>query len=147
MGDDPLDETLFSSFREYKSYKIVNVARADFKEPYKNDELRKEIKYLTKVYTPLIEYSQNQLKDHIKSVKVSLRLVDEPAVIVADTMNDTPNRERLEAAASMKSNTRYHKEKNILEINPHAPLIQELNKIIEVKLCLFSNNPIKIAPN
>jgi len=83
---------LFNSFREYKGYKVVNVARADFKEPYKNDELRKEIKYLTKVYTPLIEYSQNQLKDHIKSVKISLRLVDEPAVIVADTMNDTPNR-------------------------------------------------------
>jgi heat shock protein beta len=31
LGDDPLDETLFSSFREYKKYKIVNVARNDFK--------------------------------------------------------------------------------------------------------------------
>lgn len=48
LGEDPLDETLFSSFREYKSYKIVNVARTDFKEPYKNDELRKEVKYLKK---------------------------------------------------------------------------------------------------
>lgn len=64
---------------------------------------------MTKVYTPLIEYAQNQLKDTIKTVKISLRLVDEPAVIVADTMNDTPNRERLESAASMRSNTRYHK--------------------------------------
>lgn len=41
LGDDPLDETLFSTFREYKSYKIVNVARTDFKEPYKTDDLRK----------------------------------------------------------------------------------------------------------
>ena len=41
LGDDPLDETLFTSFREYKTYKIVNVARTDFKEPYKTDELRK----------------------------------------------------------------------------------------------------------
>ncbi len=39
-------------------------------------------------------------------------------------MNDTPNRQRLQAAASMKANVKYHKEKNILEINPHAPLIQ-----------------------
>ena len=31
LGDDPLDETLFTSFREYKTYKIVNVARTDFK--------------------------------------------------------------------------------------------------------------------
>ena len=40
----------------------------------------------------MIEYAQNQLKDVIKEVKVSLRLVNEPVVIVADTMNDTPNR-------------------------------------------------------
>jgi heat shock protein beta len=31
LGDDPLDETLFTSFKEYKKYKIVNVARTDFK--------------------------------------------------------------------------------------------------------------------
>jgi HSP90 family molecular chaperone len=49
-------------------------------------------------------------------------------------MNDTPNRERLEAATSMKAGNRYHKEKNILEINPHAPIIQELNKIVEVNI-------------
>jgi len=41
LGDDPLDETLMSSFKEYKTYKLVNVARTDFKEPYKNDEMRK----------------------------------------------------------------------------------------------------------
>ena len=31
LGDDPLDETLFHQFREYKNYKIINVARNDFK--------------------------------------------------------------------------------------------------------------------
>lgn len=92
----------------------MNVARTDFKEPYKTDDLRKEVKYLKKVYTPLIEYAQKELKEHIKEVRVSLRLVNNPVVIVADMMNDTPNRERLEAASSMKANSRYHKEKNIL---------------------------------
>lgn len=137
LGDDPLDETLFSAFKEYKTYKIVNVARTDFKEPYKSDELRKEVKYLKKVYAPLIEYAQKELKENIKEVRVSLRLVDSPAVIVADMMNDTPNRERLTEASSMKANTRYHKEKNILEINPHSPLIQNLNKVVEVYIALF----------
>lgn len=88
------------------------------------------MKYLKKVYTPLIEYAQKELKDHIKEVRVSMRLVDTPVVIVADMMNDTPNRERLEAASSMKAGAKYHKEKNILEINPHSPLIQSLNKIV-----------------
>jgi len=102
---------------------------------------------LKKVYTPLIEYAQKELKDHIKEVRISLRLVDNPVVIVADMMNDTPNRERLEAAASMKAQTRYHKEKNILEINPHAPIIQQLNKIVEVNAYLFRNNPMKTVLN
>lgn len=31
LGDDPLDETIFQVFREYKTYKIINVARNDFK--------------------------------------------------------------------------------------------------------------------
>ena len=72
------------------------------------------MKYLKKVYTPLIEYAQKELKDYIKEARISLRLVDSPVVIVADMMNDTPNRERLESASSMRANIKYHKEKNIL---------------------------------
>jgi HSP90 family molecular chaperone len=109
--------------------------------------MRKEVKYLKKVFTPLIEYAQKELRDSIKEVRVSLRLVDNPVVIVADMMNDTPNRERLEAASSMKTTSHYHKEKNILEINPHAPIIQELNKIVEVLLTLFRKNQTRIAPS
>ena len=105
------------------------------------------MKYLKKVYTPLIEYAQKELKDYIKEARISLRLVDSPVVIVADMMNDTPNRERLESASSMRANIKYHKEKNILEINPHSPLIQSLNKIVEVNLHLFRMNPMKIVPN
>lgn len=103
------------------------------------------MKYLKKVYTPLIEYAQKELKDYIKEVRISLRLVDTPVVIVADMMNDTPNRERLEAASSMRTNAKYHKEKNILEINPHSPLIQSLNKIVEVTLHLFRTSPTRTA--
>jgi len=76
-----------------------------------------------------------------------LRLVNNPVVIVADMMNETPNRERLEAASSMKTTSHYHKEKNILEINPHAPIIQELNKIVEVLFTIFRKNQTRIALN
>ena len=41
LGEDPLDETIFSNFKEYKTLKIVNVAKNSFKEPYKTDEVRK----------------------------------------------------------------------------------------------------------
>jgi HSP90 family molecular chaperone len=95
----------------------------------------------------LIEYAQKELRDTIKEVRISLRLVDNPVVIVADMMNDTPNRERLESASSMRSTSHYHKEKNILEINPHAPIIQELNKIVEVHFLILRNSRMRTAPN
>lgn len=43
----------------------------------------------------------------------------------------TPNRERIEEAAALRSNFGYGKSKTIMEINPHHPIIQELNKIVE----------------
>lgn len=131
LGDDPLDETVFSSFKQYKEFRIVNVARNDFKDPSKNDNTRKEVKALTKTFQPLIDYASQQLKDLIKDVKVSLRLVNNPAVIVADMMNDTPNKERIELGSAMRTNLFRHSEKNTLEINPYHPLIQELNKRVE----------------
>ena len=47
----------------------------------------------------------------------------------------------------MKNTGRYHKEKNILEINPHAPIIQELNKIVEVYIVLFRMSQMKAVQN
>lgn len=131
LGDDPLDETIFSQFRDYKTFRVVNVARNDFKEPYKTDDARKEVKYLKKQFQPLIDYAKKELSDSIKDVKISLRLVNNPVAIVADLSNSTPNRERLEEAAALRANVKYGKEKNILEINPHDPIIQQLNKIVE----------------
>lgn len=76
--------------------------------------MRKEVKSLTRKFSPLIEYAKQELKNEIKDVKVSMRLVDSPVVIVADMMNDTPNKERIEAATAMKNTLQYNKEKNVL---------------------------------
>ena len=132
LGDDPLDETIVQYLKEYNSYKIINVAKNDFKEPYKTDQERKEVKYLKSQFQPLIDYAKKELKEEIKDVKISLRLVNNPVTIVADMNNATPNRERLEEAAALRQKQRYGKEKNVMEINPHHPMIQELNRIVEV---------------
>jgi len=55
----------------------------------------------------------------------------------------TPNRERIDEAAALRQQFNYGRNKNILEINPHHPMIQELNKIVEVKNFLFRMNQIK----
>lgn len=53
-----------------------------------------------------------------------MRLVNNPVVIIADMMNDTPNKERIEMTSAMRSGMNFHQERNILEINPHHPMIQ-----------------------
>lgn len=63
--------------------------------------------------------------------------------IVADISSPTPNRERIDEAAALRQQFNYGRNKNILEINPHHPMIQELNKIVEVKKVLFRMNQIK----
>lgn len=57
LGDDPIDETVFNHFKTYKDIKIVNVARNDFKDPTRNDEVRKATKSLTKTFQPLLDYA------------------------------------------------------------------------------------------
>lgn len=141
LGDDPLDETVFSNFKQYKEFRIVNVARNDFKDPTKTDDTRRELKSLTKKFQPLIDYMGQELREVVKDVKVSLRLVNNPVVIIADMMNDTPNKERIELGSALKSNMRFHQEKNIMEINPHHPLIQELNQRIQVSFALTQDEP------
>lgn len=109
----------------------MNVARTDFKQPYRTDDLRKQVKYMKKKFQPLIDYVQQQLREMIKEVRISMRLIDTPVVIVADMSNDTPNRQRIDALTSMKSNMRYQREKDIMEINPHSPIIQQLNDLVQ----------------
>lgn len=131
LGDDPLDETIFTKFREYNSYKIINVAKSDFKEPYKTDDLRKEAKFLKNKFQPLIDYAKKELTSNIKDVRISMRLVNNPVTIVSDLSSPTPNRERIDEVAALSSKMNYGRNRNILEINPHHPMIQELNKIVE----------------
>lgn len=67
--------------------------------------------------------------------------------IVADLSNPTPNRERIDEAAALRQNFNYGRNKNILEINPHHPMIQELNKIVEVTMFLLRMNRMRTAPS
>lgn len=75
-------------------------------------------------FQPLIDYAKKELSDNIKDVKISLRLVNNPAIIVSDSINPTANRERIDEAAALRQNFNYGRNKNVMEINPHHPMIQ-----------------------
>ncbi|MEY3121919.1 MAG: putative hptG [Pseudomonadota bacterium] len=62
------------------------------------------------------------LADQVKDVRVTFRLTESPACLVADTHDMSGNLERLLKSAGQKvPNT-----KPFLEINPHHPMVQRL---------------------
>ena len=62
------------------------------------------------------------LSEQVKDVRVTFRLTESPACLVADTYDMGGNLERLLKSAGQK----IQHAKPILEINPHHPMIQRL---------------------
>ena len=122
---DRIDEWVVSSLPEFEGKKLVSVARggldlgelADAKEREAEDEQKK-------TFAPLAQRIQDALGARVKEVRVTLRLTDSPACLVADEHDIGGNFARILRAAGQKVPT----VAPILEINPQHPLVQRLEK-------------------
>jgi heat shock protein beta len=127
--DDPIDEYCMQHLTEYGQLKLVNVAKGDFKLPSDDDQEKKKLKKLRKLYEPLTKWWRTVLKDYIEKVEISTRLVEDPALIVASEHGYSPNMERISRAQAYSSSDKqspFASSKRILEINPSHPIIKEL---------------------
>jgi molecular chaperone HtpG len=121
---DPVDEWLVSSLNEYKDKPLKSVAKGaldldDFASP----EDKKASEQKEKDLSELTEKMQSVLEGKAKSVRVSLRLTDSPACLVADEADLGGNLERILAAMGQNAPDA----KPIMEINPDHPLIRQLD--------------------
>jgi molecular chaperone HtpG len=121
---DPVDEWLVSSLNEYKDKPLKSVAKGaldldDFASP----EDKKASEQKEKDLSELTEKMQSVLEGKVKSVRVSLRLTDSPACLVADEADLGGNLERILAAMGQSAPDA----KPIMEINPNHPLIRQLD--------------------
>ena len=73
-------------------------------------------------FQDLVERMKKTLDDKAKDIRVTLRLTESPACLVADTYDMGGNLERLLKQAGQKVNHA----KPILEINPHHPMVKRL---------------------
>ena len=73
-------------------------------------------------YQELTEKMKLALGEQVKDVRVTLRLTESPACLVADNYDMGGNLERLLKSAGQK----VQHAKPILEINPHHPMVQRL---------------------
>lgn len=59
LCDDPIDEYVFNTLREYEKKNIVNVGKGDFKMPDDDEFERKKFKFLTKNTSHLLNMLRN----------------------------------------------------------------------------------------
>jgi heat shock protein beta len=126
--DDPIDEYTMQHLSEYEKKKLVNIGKGDFKFPEDEDDKNK-LKKLRKMYQPLTEWLKNQYKDKVDQVHVSLKLVDDPMMVVSSEMGYSASMERINKAQAFanKSQTGMMTTmKKIVEINPYHPFMREL---------------------
>ena len=74
----------------------------------------------------LTERTKKALAERVKEVRVTLRLTESPACLVADEHDLSANLQRMLKAAGQKAPAA----KPIMELNPRHPLVQRLNQVI-----------------
>ena len=120
---DRVDEWMLSFLSEFEGKELVSVAKGDLDlgelaDAQEKEEQRKVVEQSK----DLVEAVKAALGERVKDVRVTLRLTDSPACVVADEHAMSQHLQRLLKAAGQNAPAM----KPILELNPHHPLVQRL---------------------
>ncbi|NIP90279.1 MAG: molecular chaperone HtpG, partial [Gammaproteobacteria bacterium] len=120
---DPIDEWLVTHLTQYEEKPLQSVAKGtldldDFEQKDSGEQSKESDETCAELVTKLTEI----LEDKVKEVRVSHRLTDSPACLVADEHDLGANLQRILKAVGQDAPTA----KPILEINPTHALIRNL---------------------
>lgn len=120
---DRVDEWMLSFLSEFEGKELVSVAKGGLDLGALEDEAEKKEHAETEAgYKELVESMKGALGDKAKDVRVTFRLTDSPACLVADDNELSGNLLRMLKAAGQSA----PESKPILEINPNHPLVTRL---------------------
>jgi molecular chaperone HtpG len=120
---DRVDEWMLSFLNEFDGKELVSVAKGGLDLGKLEDEAEKKEHQETETqYKELVEKMKGALADKAKDVRVTFRLTDSPACLVADEHELSANLVRMLKAAGQDA----PESKPILEINPNHPLVTRL---------------------
>jgi molecular chaperone HtpG len=125
---DRVDEWMLSHLREFDGKQMVSVAKGGLDLEALADEAEK--KHQTEVaeqFKPLVDRLQETLKDRVKEVRVSSRLVDSPSCVVVGQNELSPHLQRMLKAAGQDAPNVLP----VLEINPEHGLVKRLQAVSE----------------
>ena len=118
-----IDEWLVTNLNEFGGKTLQSVAKGGLDLGGLEDETEKEEREKeATAYQELTDKMKVALGEQVKDVRITFRLTESPACLVADTYDMGGNLERLLKSAGQK----VQHTKPILEINPHHPLVQRL---------------------
>src|SRR5262249_40775445 len=127
---DRVDEWVMANLTEFEGKKLQSVAKGDLDLGKLEDEAEKEAQEKEAgELKDLTDKIAKVLDEKVKEVRVTHRLTDSPACLVADSMAMSTNLERLLKAAGHK----VPDTKPTLEVNPHHPLVQALKSESDAK--------------
>lgn len=120
---DRVDEWALSFLTKYDDKELVSVAKGGLDlGKLEDEEEKKEQEKEAGEFADVIAKMKEALGEAVKDVRVTFRLTDSPACIVADDGAMSGNLARMLKAAGQKA----PESKPILEINPHHALVQRL---------------------
>ena len=121
---DPVDEWFVNHLREYEGKALKSIAKGDLDiDHLKTTQSMEENQKKEEDMKPLIEKLKAVLKDQVKEVRISDRLVDSPSCLVADEHDLGGNMERILQSIGQEAPIA----KPILEINPEHQIVKQID--------------------
>jgi len=118
-----VDEWLAANLTEFEGKSLQSIAKGNLDlGNLENKEEKKEQEKEANEYKELTDKIKGILDTHVKEVRITLRLTESPACLVAESDDMGGNLERMLKSAGQKVTHA----KPILEINPHHPMVQRL---------------------
>ena len=125
---DRVDEWMLSHLREFDGKQLVSVAKGGLDlEALADEQEKKHQTEVAEQFKPLVERLQESLKERVKEVRVTLRLVDSPSCVVVGQNDLSPHLQRmLKAAGQAAPNVL-----PVLEINPEHALVKRMQSVTD----------------
>ena len=123
LFSERVDEWMLSYLTEFDGKQLASVAKGGLDLGKLEDEAEKQAQEKeADEFKPLTEKIRTSLGERVKEVRVTHRLTDSPACLVADEHDPSGNLARMLKAAGQKAPA----SQPILEINPQHPMVLRL---------------------
>ena len=119
---DPVDEWLVAHLHEFEGKPLKSIAKGGDLDELQTEESKQKVEEQQKDYSDLLESFKKALENKAKDVRLSQRLTDSPACLVADEHDLGGNMERLLKSMGQDAPS----SKPIMEINAEHPILINL---------------------